>query len=96
MKQEDVLRKRNIELLKELDEAKSQLAMEKDLNSESTKKAQDLIVELEMIKSTWLKALDEVDEQRKLYKKLIEEVKEFKNSVKGRNAIERWFYDRKK
>ena len=92
MKKEDIIRQRNILLSKEIEDLKSQLAMNKDLNSESMKKSEALIKELESVKVVWLASLEEVEQQKKEYKKLIDELKELRNSVKGRNAIERWFY----
>ena len=92
MKKEDIIRQRNILLSKEIEDLKSQLAMNKDLNSESMKKSEALIEELESVKVVWLASLEEVEQQKKEYKKLIDELKELRNSVKGRNAIERWFY----
>lgn len=92
MKKEEITRKRNLLLSKEVEELKHQLEMQKDMNSETNKKAETLIKELEAIKVVWLASLEEVEQQKKQYKKLIDEVKELRNSVKGRNAIERWFY----
>lgn len=92
MRKEEITRKRNLELSKELDEVRFQLAMQKDLNSESMKRAKELITELEAIKLTWLKSLKEVDEQKEQYKRLINELKDLRNNIKGRNAITRWFY----
>ena len=96
MRKEDVLRKRNEELSKQLEEAKIELSMQKDLNSEAAQKAKELITRLEIIKSQMEQTLDEIENIRNKYKSLITEMKEFKDSVKGRNAIERWFYDRRK
>ena len=96
MRKEEITRKRNLELSKELDEIRFQLAMQKDLNSESMKKAKELITELEAIKLTWLKSLKEVENQREQYRDLINEVKDLRNNLKGRNAITRWFYKMKR
>ena len=96
MKKEEITRQRNLLLSKEVEELKAQLAKNEELNSDSVKRAEALIRELEAIKGVWLAALEEVEQQKKQYKKLINEVKELRNSIKGRNAIERWFYKMKK
>lgn len=96
MRKEEITRQRNLLLSKEIDELKAKLAEQKDLNSESVKKANDLILQLEGIRNIWLKSLEEVGEQKEKYNKLIKEVTELRNSIKGRNAIERWFYKIKK
>jgi len=96
MRKEEITRQRNLLLSKEIDELKVKLAEQKDINSESAKKANDLIHQLEGIRNVWLKSLEEVVEQKEKYKQLIKEVTELRNSIKGRNAIERWFYKIKK
>lgn len=90
------MRKRNLILSKEVEELKTELAMQKEISAESQKKADALIRELEAIKGVWIATLEEVEQQKKQYQKLIGEVKELRNSVKGRTAIERWFYKMKK
>ncbi len=92
MRKKEITRQRNLELSKELEDVKFQLAMQKELNSESAKKAKELIAELEAIKLTWLKSLKELNNQREQYRDLIIEVKDLRNNLKGRNAITRWFY----
>lgn len=96
MRKKEITRQRNLELSKELEDIKFQLAVQKELNSESTKKAKELIVELEMIKLAWLKSLKEVEKQKEQYRDLIDEVKDLRNNLKGRNAITRWFYKAKR
>ena len=96
MRKKEITRQRNLELSKELEDVKFQLAMQKELNSESAKKAKELIAELEAIKLTWLKSLKELNNQREQYRDLIIEVKDLRNNLKGRNAITRWFYKMKR
>lgn len=92
MKKEEITRQRNLLLSKEIDELKIQLAEQKELNSETVKKANDIILQLDGIRNVWLKSLEEVIEQKKRYKQLIREVTELRNNIKGRNVIERCFY----
>lgn len=92
MKKEEITRQRNLLLSKEIDELKIQLAEQKELNSETVKKANDIFLQLEGIRNVWVKSLEEVIELKKRYKQLIREVTELRNNIKGRNAITRWFY----
>ena len=96
MKKEEITRKRNMELTKELEDVKFQLAIQKDLNSESLKRAQELVNELEIIKVAWMKELSDIHERKKEYEQLISELKDMKNSIKGRKSITRWMKNKRK
>lgn len=82
-KQMDVIRKRNAELNKELDDLKIELAMNTQLNMESYEQAKDLIACLEQIKADWLKSLEEIQNARVEYSFLIDELKNIKKIMTG-------------
>lgn len=77
-KQIELLRKRNAQLASSLDEAQFKIEYEQKLNSGSTKRAKDLISELENIKSEWNKCLSEIEDYKIQYEELITELKYIK------------------
>lgn len=95
-KKEDLTRRRNAELSAELERVKAEYAVLQNADSSTRDRMNELIADLEAIKEVWLQALDEVQSQRDEYAALLDEMREFKKTVKGRNAIERWFFDLKK
>ena len=77
-KQIEIIRKRNTELSKQLDDVKFQLEFNSQLNSEGYQRARDLIVDLEKIKQEWLIALDDLNDKREKYSYLISDLQEMK------------------
>jgi chromosome segregation ATPase len=77
----ELLRKRNTELSTQLDDLKFQLEYQKVLQGGSTKRAKDLIVELENIKTEWEKSLSEIDDYKSQYEELIAELRDIKESM---------------
>lgn len=92
MTKEEILRKRNLELTKEIADLKYKLA-EQEIN---LKHAQKMVDDVEAIRADLLDALNQAYEFRDKYQKLLKEMQGFKKSVKGRNAIERWAFDLKR
>ena len=60
------------------------------------KHAQKMVDDVSAIQQDLLNALEQAYEFRDKYQKLLKEMQDFKKSVKGRNAIERWAFDLKK
>lgn len=81
-KKYQLLKKRNIELNKKLDETKFQLEFIKQRNSNGYKRAKELIAELEAVKVEWEQSLSEVNEVRDKYKKLVDDVMVMKLTMK--------------
>lgn len=92
MLKEDILRKRNLELAAENERLKEQLAEQERLSE----LANITIQEHKAIQDELLAALKEANVAREKYKKLMKEMQDFKKTVKGRNAIERWVFDLKR
>ena len=81
MKKEEILRKRNLQLVQEIEELKIELEQQKEANS--SLQTEVLIEHIENIKNALFSSIDEIDELRTEYKALIEEVKEYFNILKG-------------
>ena len=92
MTKEEILRKRNLDLIKEIAELKAQIVTQESV----AQHAQKVIAENLSIRNELLEALNQAYEFRDKYKELVKEMQGFKKSVKGRNAIERWVFDLKR
>lgn len=92
MTKEEILRKRNLELVKENDELKFKLAEQEIF----LKHAKKMVDDVNSVQADLLNALNQAYEFRDKYQALLKEMQGFKKSVKGRNAIERWAFDLKK
>lgn len=77
-KQAELVRKRNAELSKQIDELKEKIKLDSQLNSESHKRVEDLISDLEDIKSKWLNSIEKLEKKSYEYSILISELKEIK------------------
>lgn len=84
-KQLDLVRKRNSDLMKKLEDMKSKLEVDQNLNKESYQQAKDLITELEEIKSEWLILIDSLQEKRDEYDELISTLKKIKTDMTNIN-----------
>lgn len=80
-KRTELLERRNESLARQLDNAKTALKKEKDLNSESVKRANKLINNLEQIKENFENSLAEIKGYEKEYKELIDEMVSFRNDL---------------
>lgn len=96
MNKNDIIRQRNIELSQEIEELKSQIDVIIGVNADSVSRANELIAEIEEIKRSWLKALEDVCKQRDKYDELIKEMKEFKINVNKRKCIDKWVHNLKR
>lgn len=92
MTKEEILRKRNLELVQENNELKNKLATQEI----TLKHAQKMVDDVTTIQENLLDALNQAYEFRDKYRELLKELQGFKKSVKGRNAIERWAFDLKR
>ena len=79
LKQSDMIRKRNIELTEQLNDMRFQLEFNSQLNADSYRRANDLIDELEEIKEKWLYTLNDLNNKREEYSKLIIDLQKIKN-----------------
>ena len=80
-KKSELLRKRNIDLNNKLKDLKSELDFIKNVNSESYKKAETLIIELEKIKMEWNDCLNNLKNTQKEYDSLLFYLKKIKNET---------------
>lgn len=83
LKQIDVIRKRNAELTKELENMRFKLEFDSQLNTESYKRAKDLINDLEKIKSEWIKIIENLNKKDIEYSYLISELKTIKDIMRN-------------
>lgn len=90
-KQMDIVRKKNAELSKQLDDIKFQLEFNSQLNMNGYNKAKDLIVELESIKQDWLKSLNDLNNQKEKYSDLVNDLHEIKKIMISRKFKIPWY-----
>ena len=83
MKKDEILRKRNLQLVQEIEELKTELEQQKELNS--SLKTDVLVEHIENIKNELFKSISEIDELRVQYQELIDEIKEFRDIIKDKN-----------
>lgn len=81
MKKEEILRKRNLQLVQEIEELKTELEQQKEVNSSLNTDV--LIKHIKGIQNELSSSIDEIDELRTEYKALIEEVKEYRDTLKN-------------
>lgn len=81
MKKEEILRKRNLQLIQEIEELKTELEQQKEVNSSLNTDV--LIKHIKGIQNELSSSIDEIDELRTEYKALIEEVKEYRDTLKN-------------
>ncbi len=82
-KQMDLIRKRNIELSKQIDDLKFKIEFDTQLNMEGYKRAKDLIDDLEKIKSEWMIVVEDLRKKDIEYSYLISELKTMKDIMKS-------------
>lgn len=73
-KQIENIRKRNMELNKQIDDLNYMLEYHKQLNSESYQTAKELIADLEKIREEWLEALQRLHDKEIEYQSLIADI----------------------
>lgn len=79
--------KANRDLQRKLDDAKIEIS-KLELDSEnSTKRAKELITELEMIKSQWKKSMNELERIQDNYRDLISKTKKIRNAIVLRHSV---------
>lgn len=78
VKQLETIRKHNLELTHQLEEAKFELEYNSKLNAEGYERAKDLIDDLERIKKEWLFSIEELKHQKDKYTDLINDLCEIK------------------
>lgn len=91
LKQVDVIRKRNAELTKQLDDLKFQLEFKSQLNMKGYQKAKELIDDLEKIKQDWTVALDDLNNKRIKYSNLIADLQTIKHIMANRGFKIPWY-----
>lgn len=90
-KQMDIIRKKNAELSKQLDDMRFKLEFDSQLNSEGYQRAKDLINDLEKIKQEWLLTLDDLNDKREKYSYLISDLQKIKNIMVGMGFKIPWY-----
>lgn len=80
-KQIENIRKRNIELNKQIDDLKLKLEYHKELNTESYQTAKDLIADLENIREEWTQTLQRLHDVESEYQGLLSDMKEIKENM---------------
>ena len=78
-KQIGIIRERNAELTKQIDDMRFKLEFNSQLNIEGYKHAKDLIDDLEKIKQNWESTLNDLDKERIKYSKLNHDLQSMKN-----------------
>lgn len=91
LKQADMIRKRNAELTKQLDDMRFKLEFNSQLNMEGYKHAKDLIDDLERIKKDWLSVLSDLDNKRIEYTNLINDLQSIKRIMITRGFKIPWY-----
>lgn len=82
-KQMELIRKRNMELTKQIDDLKFKIEFDTQLNMEGYKRAKDLISDLENIKADWLKVINDLKDKDVEYSYLISELKMIRDIMKN-------------
>ena len=83
MKKDEIMRKRNLLLVKEVEELKDELERQKEINS--SLKTDALFEHIENIKKEFLASIEEIDNLRTEYQTLIDEMKEFRKTLIDKN-----------
>ena len=74
-KQMELTRKNNARLTEQLEEAKTELELNKMMSGENYKRAEELIADLELIKKKWIAALDDLYDKQAEYDRIIGDVR---------------------
>lgn len=80
-KQTEIIRKRNAQLSKQLEDLKIAFAYDKTLNREGYKHARNLIADIENLKREWEDALTKIREKQDEYQTLVKDLKKFRNTT---------------
>lgn len=91
VKQLDMIRKRNSELTKQLDDMKFELEFNSQLNMKECQRAKDLINDLEKIKKDWMYAFEDLNDKRIKYSELISYLQEIKNIMTNMGFKVPWY-----
>lgn len=83
MKKDEIMRKRNLLLVKEVEELKAELEKQKEINS--SLKTNALFENIENIKKKFLASIEEIENLRIEYQTLIDEMKEFRKTLIDKN-----------
>ncbi len=78
-KQTEIIRKRNAQLNKQLEELKLAFAYDKTLNREGYKHARNLIAEIEKLKNDWEDALARIRKSQEEYQMLMGNLRKFRD-----------------
>lgn len=81
MKKEDILRKRNLQLVQEVEDLKTELEQLKETNA--SLETNILVEHIENIKNELYYSIGEVNKLREEYQSLIDEIKEYRDTLKN-------------
>lgn len=90
-KQIDMIRRKNAELSKQLDDLRFKLEYDSQLNSNAVERAKNLIDDLEKIKQDWLSTLNDLNNKREKYSELITDLQKIKNIMVNRGFKIPWY-----
>ena len=82
MKKDEIMRKRNLLLAKEVEELKTELKRQKEINS--SLKTDILFEHIENIKNEFLTSIEEIENLKAEYQALINEMKEYRDTLKNK------------
>ena len=82
MKKDEIMRKRNLLLAKEVEELKTELERQKEVNS--SLKTDILFKHIENIKKEFLTSIEEIENLKAEYQALIDEMKEYRDTLKNK------------
>lgn len=82
MKKEEILRKRNLQLVQEVEDLKTELEQLKEANISLSTTA--LVEHIENIKNELYSSIEEINELRAEYQSLIDEIKEYRDTLKNK------------
>lgn len=90
-KQMDIIRKRNTDLSKRLEELQFKLDYQNQLNTGSYKTAKELITELNTIKDEWSRSLKILQKRDAEYQRLIEDLKNLRKIMISNGIKMPWY-----
>lgn len=83
----DKVRKRNSDLVKELEDLKLKIEFDKQTNLESYQSVKDLVSELDSTKNEWKKLLNELQDSQMKYSYLMDKVKRLYKELRHSGSV---------
>lgn len=83
----DKVRKRNSDLVKELEDLKLKIEFDKQTNLENYQSVKDLITELDNTKNEWKKLLNELQDDQRKYSYLMDKVRRLYRELRHSGSV---------